>query len=763
MDEAVTRDGHVGARLTRSDGPAKVTGRFPYSSDLAVEGMVYGSTVRSPHASARIVGIDTRAALALDGVHAVLTADDVPGDKLVGNTLPDQPVLAFDRVRHHGEPVAIVAAEDPVTARRAAALVTVEYELLDPIVSVEAALAPDAVALHPGGNLLKGVPILRGDTSVVGDVVVRGRYEVGIQDQAFLGPESGLAIPDGRGGVELQIATQWLHVDRDQVAAGLGLSADRVRLVMAGVGGAFGAREDLSMQLHACLLALKTGRPVKMAYSRAESFAGGHVHRHPAWMEYEHHADADGRLLLVRAKVVLDGGAYASSSTAVITNATTLACGPYAVPNAELLGQVVYTNNPPCGAMRGFGAVQVAVAYEGQMDKLAAAVGVSPVEIRRRNALGEGGTLPTGQAVRGPVATVALLEGLEERPLPAPLDDDPRSLPGSSFRSGDGGASIRRGVGYAAAFKNIAFSEGFDDSSTARVTLLARDGRPVVEVHTAAAEVGQGVIGVQEQIARTELGVAEIDVLVADTTIDSAGSASASRLTWMAGGAVRAACAAVRTAALERAASQLGEREATLVLRDGAVWRGDERLIEVEDLVAGGPIEARRTYRHAPTEPLDPVTGQGDAHAGFAFVAHRAVVDVDIELGLARVVELACAQDVGKAVNPMALEGQLEGGSIQGLGLALSEELLVGDDGRVLTQSFGAYRIPTIVDAARVPSLVFELGDPDTPYGLRGVGEMPSLSSTAAVLAALRDATGREVTRAPALPEDLVLHEEGDA
>jgi CO/xanthine dehydrogenase Mo-binding subunit len=316
---------------------------------------------------------------------------------------------------------------------------------------------------------------------------------------------------------------------------------------------------------------------------------------------------------------------------------------------------------------------------------------------------------------------------------------------------------VRRGVGYATGFKNIAFSEGTDDPATARVALTARDGRPVVEVHTAATEVGQGVLGVQEQIARTELGVAEVDVLVADTTVDSAGSASASRLTWMAGGAVRAACAAVRTAALERAAARLGDRDAVLTLRDGAVWRGEERVLEVEDLVADEPVQATRTYRHGPTESLDSKTGQGDSHAGFAFVAHRAVVDVDVELGIVRVVELACAQDVGRAINPMALEGQMEGGSIQGLGLALSEELLVGDDGRVATQSFGAYRIPTIVDAAPVPSIVLELGDPDTPYGLRGVGEMPSISSTPAILAALRDATGRAVTRAPAHPEDLVV------
>jgi xanthine dehydrogenase D subunit len=742
-----------------------------YSSDLRVAGMLFGATVRSPHAAARIRSIDTRAARALPGVHAVLTHADVPGDRLVGSVVPDQPVLAVDRVRHHGEPVAIVAADDALTARRAAALVVVDYEPEPPLTTVAAVLAEGAPALHPAGNVLRAVPIRRGAIPAVpgpGEVVVTGRYEVGIQDQAFLGPESGLAIPDGDGGVELHVATQWLHVDRDQVAAGLGIAPDRVRIVLAGVGGAFGAREDLSIQLHASLLALATGRPVKMAYLREESFAGGHVHRHPAWMEYEHRADAGGRLTAVRARLWLDGGAYASSSPAVVANATTLALGPYACENVDLLGTVVYTNNPPCGAMRGFGAVQVAVAYEAQMDKLAAALGLDPLEVRRRNALVDGGTLPTGQAVRGPVATLALLDALAAAPLPPERDAaaDPRELPGSQFGATHG-EGVRRGVGYAAGFKNISFSEGFDDPATARVRLTAREGRPVVEVHTAAAEVGQGVLGVQEQIARTELAVAEVEVLPADTAVDSAGSASASRLTWMIGGAVRAACVAVRTAVLERAADWAGARGAALELRDGAVWRGDERLLSLAEVVEGGaePLEATRTYRHAPTQELDPVTGQGDSHAGFAFVAHRAVVDVDVELGLARVVELTCAQDVGRVINPMALEGQIEGGSIQGLGLALSEEVLLAE-GLVQSRSFGEYRIPTIVDAAPVRSIILECADPDTPYGLRGVGEMPSISSTAAVLAALRDATGHELPRAPVHPQDLVVHvhlEEGAA
>jgi len=745
--------GRVGDRVVRSDARAKVTGSFAYSSDLRADGMLFGVTVRSPHPHARLLGIDACAARAMPGVRAVLTHADVPGAPRVGSVLPDQPVLAVDLVRHHGEPVALVAADDPATARAAAALVAVVYELLDPLTSVQAALAPGAPALHPGGNELRTVRILHGDPDAGAAVVVRGSYEVGVQDQGFLGPESGLAIPDGRGGVVLHVATQWLHADRNQVAAGLGLDRDQVRLVLAGVGGAFGAREDLSMQLHACLLALATERPVKMSYTREESFLG-HVHRHPARMEYEHAADADGRLVAVRARLWLDGGAYASSSPAVIANAATLACGPYTVPNARIEGTVAYTNNPPSGAMRGFGAVQVAVAYEAQMDRLAAALGADPVQLRIANALPSGGRLPTGQPVLGPVATPQLLERLAALPLPAPRDD-PRAGPGGAFGAWDP-AATRRAVGYAAGFKNLAFSEGFDDPATARVRLLSRDGVAVAEVHTAATELGQGVVGVQEQIVRTELGVGEVVVIGADTTIASAGSASASRLTWIVGGAVVAACRAVRAEVLDLAAAVSGADPDALRLRHGLVLSGATPVATIAELLGDEIVERERTFRHRPTSALDPDTGQGDCHAGFAFVAHRAVVDVDIELGLARVVELACAQDVGRAMNPLALEGQLEGGSIQGQGLALTEELLVSG-GVVQTTSFGEYRIPTIVDAATVPTIVLELGDPEAPYGLKGVGELPSISATPAVLAALRAATGAPLTRVPARPEDLVV------
>ena len=355
-------------------------------------------TVRSPHAHARIVSIDISEALAMAGVHAVLTHEDVPGPKRYGLEFPDQPVLAIERVRFFGEPVALVAAEHPEQARRAAAAVRVEYEALELVVDPERAteqepLHPDRPTMghgyrdDPRPNVVRHMVIRHGDPEATAEVTVEGVYEVGIQDQAFLGPESGLAIPDGEGGVDIHVATQWLHVDRDQVAPCLGLEPDQVRIHLAGVGGAFGGREDLSMQIHGALLALHTGRPVKLVYGREESFVG-HVHRHPAKIWARHAATREGRIVSVRMRILLDGGAYASSSTAVISNACSFAAGPYRVPNALIEGTAVYTNNPPCGAMRGFGAVQTCFAAEAQMDRLAEALGIDPVELRLLNALG---------------------------------------------------------------------------------------------------------------------------------------------------------------------------------------------------------------------------------------------------------------------------------------------------------------------------------------------------------------------------------------
>jgi CO/xanthine dehydrogenase Mo-binding subunit len=373
----VTRPGRVGENTRRADSVPKVRGDFQYSSDLWADGMLCGATLRSPHPHATIWSIEISRALALPGVHAVLTHEDVPGRKVYGVEIPDQPVLAWDRARYQGEAIALVAADHPETARRACDLIDVTYEVLDPLADVEQAMAADAPRLHLSGNVLRHITIRHGDQQPAADVIVTGEYEVGMQDQAFLGPESGLAVPDGEGGVDLYTATQWLHVDRDQLARSLDLAPDKVRLTMSGVGGAFGGREDLSMQIHACMLALHTDRPVKIVYNREESFFG-HVHRHPCRMRYEHGATRDGNVVYVKARIVLDGGAYASSSTAVCANAACFAAGPYNLPNATIDAYVVYTNNPPCGAMRGLGTVQVAFAHESQMDKLAKALGMDP-------------------------------------------------------------------------------------------------------------------------------------------------------------------------------------------------------------------------------------------------------------------------------------------------------------------------------------------------------------------------------------------------
>jgi xanthine dehydrogenase D subunit len=733
----IQRPGVIGTTTVRADGIPKVKGEFEYSSDMRMDGMLWGATLRSAHPRADIWSLDVSRALAIPGVRAVLTHEDVPGRKLYGMERADQPVLAWQHVRYQGEPIAIVAADHPETARRAIDAIEVEYEVLEPLTDPERAMAADAPQLHLSGNVLRHVRILHGDPGEDAEVVVNGEYEIGMQDQAFLGPESGLAVPDGEGGVDLYIATQWLHVDRDQLALSLDLPPEKVRLILSGVGGAFGGREDLSMQIHACMLALHTRRPVRMVYNREESFYG-HVHRHPCRMRYEHGATRDGRLVYVRARIVLDGGAYASSSTAVCTVAASFAPGPYDVPNARIDSYVIYTNNPPCGAMRGFGAVQVALAHEAQMDRLAAALGIDPVDLRIANALAPGTRMPTGQVIPEPAPVAELLERVRAMPLPPTPpansgDRDLRGLPGgvSNTTHGEG---VRRGVGYAVGFKNVGFSEGFDDYSTARVRLSMDDGEPLVEVHTAAVEVGQGLVTVQEQIARTELGVERVVVLTADTQVGSAGSSSASRQTYMTGGAVKAACEAIR--------DRLG---------------ADPRTIpadELAELLGGNAIEETVEWRHRETYPLDE-NGQGDAHVQFAFSAHRAIVDVDLELGLVRVVELATAQEVGRAMNPQALEGQIHGGTAQGLGLALLEEIQV-KDGRVLNASFTDYLLPTILDMPPMQIEILEHADPEAPYGLKGAGEPPHISTPPAVLAALRAASGRPLARIPVRPEHIV-------
>jgi xanthine dehydrogenase D subunit len=659
-------------------------------------------------------------------------------------------------VRYHGEPVAVVAAEHPELARRAAARIAVDYEVLPAVTDMEAALRPGAPQVQDFGNVLRHVRIVHGDPDAPADVVVEGYYETGMQDQAPLGPEAGLAIPAEDGGIDLYVSTQWLHVDRQQVAPCLGLPEDKVRVYLAGVGGAFGAREDVSMQIHACLLALYTGRPVKMSYGREESFFG-HVHRHPARLWMRHGATRDGRLVNVRVRLLIDGGAYASSSQYVIANASTFAAGPYEVPNALIEGTAVYTHNPPCGAMRGFGAVQACFAHEAQMDRLAAELGMDPVELRLKNVVGPGSVLPTGQVIRGAAPVRELLERCAAVPLPpveTPGRRDPITLPGSVAGNVGRGEGLARGVGYAVGYKNVGYSEGFDDSSEVRVTLSSGPAGPVAEVLCAAAEVGQGVHTILAQIVREELGIERVLILSPDTSIGSAGSSSASRQTMMSGGAAQMASEAVRSELIGRAARRLGIGSGALTasLHDGVVDFGNQE-VAFEDLL-DEPITATREYHHRRTEPLDE-NGQGDVHVGMAFAAERAVVEVDTDLGLVRVIQIAAVQEVGRAINLQSVTGQIEGGTAQGLGLALMEEIQVVD-GKVRNASFTDYLIPTILDMPPVVSEVIEEPEPGAPYGLKGVGEPSTIVAPAAVAAAIRDATGRTINRIPIKPDDLV-------
>jgi len=728
--------GGIGESILRSDGVPKITGNFAFASDLYADAMLWGATLRSPYSHATITKLDVTPALAMAGVRAVLTAEDLPGRPTFGQEVQDQPVLSDGTVRYWGEPVAIVAADDKETARRAVRAIVIEYDQLTPLSDPEEAVA--------AGSIFKEARIRRGDRAASGDIVIEGRYEVGRQDQAPLGTEAGLAIPDGQGGVDLWATSQWVHIDHEQIYPCLDVAPDQVRCHPAGMGGAFGAREDISLQIHLCLLALRTGKPVKMEYDRGESFVG-HVHRHPALLDFRHEADHHGKLVKVEARIVLDGGAYTHTTGSVLGNAAYFAVGPYNCDNVFVDAYGAKTNNPPAGAMRGFGVVQASFAEETQMDRIAEAAGVSPMEIRRRNALEAGDRMSTtGQVITGSLPTLEVLDQLDAIPLPdnAPVDD-PRLLPGGTGLTSDVD-SVRRGVGYALSIKNLAFSAGFDDYADARVVVTEAGA----EVHTAAIEVGQGLISVCQQIARTVLGIENVAVIWDNTSqIGSAGSTSASRQTQMTGGAVEVAARELR----ERLLDQFDGDE----LDGQGIWHRGELVASLEEICSKGPVSNEVRFRHPETFASDE-NGQGDVHAGYGVAAHRAVVDVDPELGLVRVVRVDTAQDVGVALNPMSIIGQLEGGILQGVGLAVMEELVL-DKGVIRNPTFTDYLLPTFLDAPAVEARLVEEPNDWGPFGAKGVGEPPTISSTPAVVAAIRAATNKPLTRVPVRPQDIAL------
>ncbi|MEU3960487.1 molybdopterin cofactor-binding domain-containing protein [Streptomyces buecherae] len=748
----------LGVSVPPLDTIAKTQGVFPYAADLWAEGLLWAAVLRSPHPHARIVSIDTTAAAAMPGVRTVVTHADVPGDAAHGRKVLDRPVFATELVRHHGEPIAAVAADHPDTARLAAAAIAVEYEILDPVTDPEQAFS--AEPLHPDGNLIRHIPLSYGDPSVVGDVIVEGVYRIGRQDPAPIGAEAGLAVPRPDGGVELYTASTDPHADRDLAAACYGLPPELVKVVVTGVPGAMGEREDAGMLLPLGLLALRTGHPVKLAATREESFLG-HAHRHPTLLRYRHHADAEGTLLKVEAQILLDAGAYADTSADALAAAVSFACGPYVVPHAFIEGWAVRTNNPPSGHVRGEGAMQVCAAYEGQMDKLAAKLGLDPAELRMRNVMATGDLLPTGQTVTCPAPVADLLTAVRDEPLPALPGDDADAdegewlLPGGPDGAGDPRA-VRRGVGYGLGMVHMLGAEGTDEVSTATVKVQGS----VATVVCAAVDTGQGFSTLARQIVQETLGVEEVHIAPVDTDQPPAGPAARGRHTWVSGGAVERAAKMVRTQLLQPLAHKFGMSTELLTIADGKITSYDGVLsTTVAEALEGKELWATAQCRPHPTEPLDD-SGQGDAYVGLAFCAIRAVVDVDVELGAVRVVELTVAQDVGRALNPRQLRARIEAGVTQGIGAALSENLRTSR-GIVRHPDLTGYALPTALDVPDIKIVkLIEERDVVAPFGAKAVSAVPVVTSPAAIASAVRAATGRPVGRLPIRPQSAVVHDE---
>ncbi|NLU67343.1 molybdopterin cofactor-binding domain-containing protein [Streptomyces sp. HNM0574] len=747
---AVTPHG-IGASVPSEDAPAKAAGTFPYAADLWAEGLLWATVLRAPHPHARIRSLDTAQAEAMPGVHAVVTHLDVPGEAGHGRRVADQPAFARDVVRYYGEPIAAVAADHPDTARMAAAAIDVEYEVLEPVTDPEASFG--AEPLHPDGNLIRHIPLRFGDPEITGEVVVEGLYRIGRQDPAPIGAEAGLAVPRPEGGVEIYTASTDPHTDRDLAAACFGLPPEKVKIVVTGVPGAMGDREDTALQVPLGLLAMRTGRPVKIAATREESFLG-HAHRHPTLLRFRHHADGEGKLLKVEAQILLDAGAYADTSSDVLAAAVSFACGPYVVPHAVIDGWAVRTNNPPAGHVRGEGAMQVCAAYEGQMDKLAAKLGLDPAELRMRNVLATGDLLPTGQTITCPAPVAELLDAVREEPLPPLPKDSPEAdwlLPGGPDGAGDPGA-VRRGVGYALGMVHMLGAEATDEVSTATVKVSGS----VATVMCAAVETGQGFSTLARQIVQETLGVDEVHVASVDTDQPPAGAGARGRHTWVSGGAVERAAKMVRTQLLQPLAAKFGMSAELLSISDGKITSYDGVLsTTVAEALEGKELWATAQCRPHPTEPLDE-TGQGDAFVGLAFAAVRAVVDVDVELGSVRVVEMAVAQDVGRVLNPRQLRARIEAGVTQGIGAALTEHLRVAR-GVVRQPDLTGYALPTALDAPdiRIVKLIEER-DVVAPFGAKAASAVPVVVSPAAVASAVRSATGRPANRLPIRPQAAV-------
>lgn len=732
----------VGQSVRRVDAVGKVTGETRYPGDFDLPGQLYMKILFANRPHAIIHSVDTSAAEALEGVVAVFTAKDVPVNEY-GLITNDQPVLCgpgsskpyADRVRFIGDQVAVVVAESDSIAARARDLIHVEFEDLPVVTDPLEARQPGALRLHPDrdSNVFVHYRIRKGNVDeafAAADVIVEGTYRTPVQEHAYLQPEAGIAYIDEEGRVTVVVAGQWTHEDQEQIAHSLGLEPEQVRVIYPAIGGAFGGREDMSVQIVLGLAVWRLrqrgiDRPVKIIWTREESMIGHHK-RHPYYIHTRWGATREGKLVAAEVELVSDGGAYMYTSTKVLGNAVLMCTGPYNIPNVKVDGYSVYTNNIPNGAFRGFGGPQAAFSAEIQMNKLAEVLELDPVEIRARNLLGEGdllsvGTpLPRGVSIRQVVERCAEAAGWQKDETGWRRPENRAAAAG-----GTDAGPIKRGIGFACSFKNVGFSYGAPEQSWATVQLEGESEIERALVYHAGADVGQGAHTAFAQIAAETLHIPmdKVVLVVSDTaTTQTSGSASASRMTFMAGNAIKGA-----------AVEALGR------------WNNEER-----------PARATCQYRPPRTTPLDPETGKSEPNFAYGYVAEAVEVEVDTETGQVRLVKVICADDVGQAVNPQQVQGQIEGAVVQAAGYALMENFIqVG--GHTLTPTLSTYLIPTVLDIPEeVQSIILEYPDPIGPYGARGMGEMPFLPLVPAVTAAVRDAVGVWFDEFPLTPERVL-------
>ena len=717
----------IGRRVLRPDAVDKVTGRARFPGDLVMDGTLTMKVLFSTQAHARIVSIDRSEAESLPGVVTILTHEDVPVNEY-GLIYKDQPALNGDKVRSVFDRVALVVAETQQIARQARDLIRVEYEALPVVTDPRESMQPGATVIQDKwpDNVQSHQRIRKGDVDAVfardDVVIVESDYHTPHQEHAYLQPEAGIGYIDEQGRVTVHSAGQWNHDDQHQIAHMLDLPTDRVRVIYAPAGGAFGGREDMSVQHLLALVSYnldKRGirRPVKVVWDRQESFRGHHK-RHPYYMHFRGAASKDGKLLAVEATLIADIGAYSSSSSAVLNNAVSMATGPYEVPNVRADGYNVFTNRLVCGAFRGFGALQATFAAEMQMARLAEALGMDPMVFRLKNALREGSVLatqsviPPAVSIRETMMHAAEAAGWTEQGKPKP--------------EGEVSEQILRGIGVASGYKNVCYSFGFPDKCTALCELYGVEAKEKAVIKIGISEVGQGTLGAMGQMAAETLGLIydRVTVVHEDTSeVPEAGSCSASRLSFMAGNAIKLAC------------------EATL-----ESWDAGER-----------PAIAERTFRPRPTTMFDPETGVCDPHVTYGYGTQIAEVSVDTQTGEVRLLKVWAAHDVGRAINPLHVEGQIHGALSQAQGWTLLEDFVM-EEGHLRTKSYADYLIPTVYDMPdEIHPLILEVADPQGPYGVRGLGEMPMLVLAPAILDAIHDATGIWFTKLPVKAEDVLL------